>query len=171
MATVIRTRPLYRTSIGKKVLMAGSGVILTGFVFAHMVGNLKIFLGRSPLDRYAEGLRTLGEPIFPRSFLLWSLRTVVFLAFVVHIACAVQLGLQSRRARRLRYTHPEHVQAKVPSVTMRWGGLFIALFVVFHLAHFTWGAIHPDYTYVRGHVYANVVGSFKVWWMALIYVV
>ena len=162
--------PLYRTSIGKKVLMAGSGLILVGFVFAHMVGNLKIFLGRNPLDRYAEGLRNLGEPIFPRSFLLWGLRTVIFVAFVVHIVCAIQLSLRSRRARQIRYTHVAKVQADVASVTMRWGGVFIALFVVFHLAHFTWGTIHPNYTFVRGQVYDNVVESFKTWWMTVIYV-
>ncbi len=164
-------RPLFQTSIGKKMLMAGSGLALIGYVIAHMVGNLKIFLGRNPLDRYAEGLRTLGEPIFPRSFVLWTLRSALFLAFVVHIACAIQLSVRSRKARQTRYAHPDHVQADIPAVTMRWGGLFIALFVIFHLAHFTWGTIHPNYTFVRGHVYDNVVQSFKQWWMALIYVV
>ncbi len=170
MATTTAVAPLYRTSIGKKMLMAGSGLVLIGFVFAHMAGNLKIFLGRNPLDRYAEGLRNLGEPIFPRSFLLWGLRTLIFVAFLVHIVCAIQLSLRSRRARQVRYAHTDKVDANVASVTMRWGGLFIALFVVFHLAHFTWGTIHPNYTYVRGHVYNSVVESFKTWWMTLIYV-
>jgi succinate dehydrogenase / fumarate reductase cytochrome b subunit len=162
--------PLYRTSVGKKMLMALSGIVLVGFVLANMVGNLKIFLGRTELDRYAAGLRTLGEPIFPEGSLLWALRTITFTAFVVHIVCAIQLSLRSRRARRIRYERTDHVAADFPAVTMRWGGVFIALFVVFHLAHFTWGTIHPGYTYVRGHVYDNVVGSFKQWWMTLIYV-
>jgi succinate dehydrogenase / fumarate reductase cytochrome b subunit len=170
MATTTTVPPLYRTTVGKKMLMALSGLVLVLFVLAHMVGNLKIFLGQTELDSYAQGLRTLGEPIFPEGSLLWALRTIVFAAFVVHIACAIQLSLRSRQARRIRYEKTEHVAADFPAVTMRWGGVFIALFVVFHIAHFTWGSFHPGYTYVRGHVYDNVVGSFKQWWLTLIYV-
>jgi succinate dehydrogenase / fumarate reductase cytochrome b subunit len=162
--------PIYRTSIGKKVMMAVSGVVLLGFVFAHMVGNLKLFLGRNPLNAYADFLRRMGEPIFPRTLLLWGLRTVITVAFVVHIVCAVQLSIQSRRARQLRYAHADHVQANVPSVTMRWGGLTILLFLIFHLANFTWGQIHPGYTYVRSDVYDNVIQNFKVWWITVLYV-
>jgi succinate dehydrogenase / fumarate reductase cytochrome b subunit len=169
--TTVTPVPLYRTTVGKKMLMAGSGIVLVGFVLAHMVGNLKIFLGRTELDSYAQGLRTLGEPIFPEGSLLWALRTMVFAAFVIHIACAIQLSLRSRAARKIRYQKTDHVKADIPAVTMRWGGLFLALFVVFHLANFTWGNIHPGYTYVRGHVYNNVVGTFKQWWMTLIYLV
>ena len=169
--TTVTPAPLYRTTVGKKMLMAGSGLVLVGFVLAHMVGNLKIFLGRTELDTYAAGLRTLGEPIFPEGSLLWALRTIVFAAFVTHIVCAIQLSLRSRAARQIRYQKTDHVKADFPAVTMRWGGLFLALFVVFHLANFTWGNIHPGYTYVRGHVYNNVVGTFKQWWMTLIYLV
>jgi succinate dehydrogenase / fumarate reductase cytochrome b subunit len=169
MATTTTVPPLYRTTVGKKMLMAVSGLVLVGFVFAHMVGNLKIFLGRTELDRYADGLRTLGQPIFPFGSVLWALRTLVFAAFVVHIAFAIQLSLRSRRAREIRYERTEHVAADFPAVTMRWGGVFIALFVIFHLANFTWGNIHPNYTFVRGAVYNNVVGTFKQWWMTLIY--
>lgn len=161
--------PIYRTSIGKKIAMATSGLVLIGYVFAHMVGNLKVFLGPRAINDYADFLRRMGEPIAPRSFVLWVLRIVVATAFVVHIVLAVQLSLQSRRARQQRYAHPDHVQANVASVTMRWGGLALALFVVFHLAHFTWGTIHPSYTYVRGDVYHNVVKSFRVWPITLIY--
>ncbi|HWW52576.1 MAG TPA: succinate dehydrogenase cytochrome b subunit [Acidimicrobiales bacterium] len=161
--------PLYRTSIGKKVLMAGSGVILLGFVIFHMLGNLKIYLGRTAINKYADGLRTLGEPIFPRTLLLWLVRVVLIAAFAVHVVTAVQLARQSRAARQTRYVHPDTVQADYAARTMRWGGLTIGLFVIFHLAHFTWGWVHPGYTYVRGQVYGNVAAAFNVWWITAIY--
>jgi succinate dehydrogenase / fumarate reductase cytochrome b subunit len=167
--TTTMARPLYQTSIGKKVLMAGSGVILVLFVLVHMLGNLKVYLGATELNRYADGLRTLGQPIFPRTWLLWIVRAVLIAAFAVHIVCAVQLARQSRAARRTRYVHPDHVQADYAAVTMRWGGLALALFVVFHLAHFTWGWLHPGYTYVRGDVYHNLAAGFNVWWITAIY--
>lgn len=162
--------PLYRTSIGKKVLMAASGVILVGFVIVHMLGNLKVYLGATEINRYGEGLRTLGEPIFPRTLLLWIVRSVLIVAFTVHIVCAVQLARQSRAARRTRYVHPGTVQADYAARTMRWGGLALALFIVFHLAHFTWGWIHPGYAYVRGDVYNNLTLGFKVWWISAVYI-
>jgi succinate dehydrogenase / fumarate reductase cytochrome b subunit len=94
-------------------------------------------------------------------------------ALVVHVYLAVDLSVRSRRARQVRYHHPEHVQAdviEIPAVTMRWGGLAVGLFIIFHLAHLTWGWIHPGYTYVRGSVYQNVVGSFNQWWLVILYV-
>jgi len=162
--------PLYRTSIGKKVLMAGSGVLLLGFVIFHMLGNLKVYLGETEINRYGEGLRTLGEPIFPRTLLLWLVRSVLIAAFAVHIVTAIQLARQSRAARQTRYVHPDTVQADYAARTMRWGGLTIALFLVFHLAHLTWGWIHPGYTYVRGDVYDNLVQGFNIWWITAIYI-
>jgi succinate dehydrogenase / fumarate reductase cytochrome b subunit len=162
--------PLYRTSIGKKLVMAGSGVVLVGFIVFHMLGNLKVFLGAGPLNRYAEGLRNLGEPILPRTYLLWIVRTVLYAAFVVHIVTAIQLARQSRAARTTRYAHPDTVQADYAAKTMRWGGLTILLFLIFHLAHFTWGWIHPGYTYVRGDVYGNLVNGFNVWWISAVYI-
>jgi succinate dehydrogenase / fumarate reductase cytochrome b subunit len=162
--------PLYRTSIGKKVLMAGSGVILLGFVIFHMLGNLKVYLGATAINRYGDGLRTLGEPIFPRTMLLWLVRLVLIAAFAVHIVTAVQLARQSRAARQTRYVHTDTVQADYAAKTMRWGGLTIALFLVFHLAHFTWGWIHPGYTYVRGSVYGNLTQGLDIWWISAIYI-
>ncbi|MHB8671552.1 MAG: succinate dehydrogenase cytochrome b subunit [Acidimicrobiales bacterium] len=164
------TVPILRTTIGKKVAMALSGVVLLGFVVAHMIGNLKAFLGRAELDDYAHFLRRMGEPVLPHSVALWLLRTVVAVAFVVHVFYAIQLSVRSRRARVAPYAHPERVDANYASVTMRWGGLAIALFVAFHLAHFTWGAVHPSYTYVRSDVYHNVVESFRQWPLTLLYI-
>jgi succinate dehydrogenase / fumarate reductase cytochrome b subunit len=171
--TVTRAAPptVWRTSIGKKVLMAASGVILVGFVIAHELGNLKVYLGSAEINRYATGLRTLAEPIFPRTWLLWGIRLVLIAAFAVHIVTGIQLARRSRAARVERYVHPDRVQADVAASTMRWGGLAIALFLVFHLSMFTWGWVHPGYTYVRGDVYHNLVGGFGVWWISAIYIV
>lgn len=161
---------LWQTSIGKKVLMAGSGVVLIGFILAHEIGNLKVYLGAGELNRYAEGLRTLAEPIFPRTYLLWAIRLVLIAAFVIHVVTAVQLTRISRAARQHRYVHTGRVQADVAATTMRWGGLAILGFLFFHLAHFTWGWLHPGYTYVRGDVYHNLVQGFDVWWISAIYI-
>lgn len=169
--TLTRGEPVavWRTSIGQKVLMAGSGVILVLFVLGHEFGNLKVYLGATAINRYGEGLRTLAEPLFPRTFVLWCVRLVIIAAFAVHVVTAVVLTRRSRRARVQRYAHPDRVQADVASTTMRWGGLAIALFVVFHLAHFTWGWLHPGYAYVRGDVYHNMVKGFDVWWITVLY--
>ncbi len=175
-STSIRTVPappapaIWQTSVGKKVLMAVTGVVLVLFVLAHEIGNLKVFLGANEINRYADGLRTLLVPILPRTWTLWIIRTGLIIAFVVHITLSIQLSLKSRAARRHRYAHPDRVQADPASTTMRWGGLAILLFLIFHLAHFTWGWVHPGYTYVRGDVYGNMVNGFNVWWISAIYI-
>jgi succinate dehydrogenase / fumarate reductase cytochrome b subunit len=147
-----------RTSVGKKVAVASTGIIGVGFVFAHMVGNLKVFLGRDQINEYGEFLRDMGHPIFPRSFVLWALRLVLIAAVTIHIALTYQLAQQSRRARPERYEYTKAVNKNPAARTMRWGGIAILLFLVFHLADFTWGA-HPDF--VRGDVYHNLVNGFE----------
>jgi succinate dehydrogenase / fumarate reductase cytochrome b subunit len=161
---------VYDLSIGRKVIMAVSGLILLGFIVFHMLGNLHAFQGLRPLNNYADGLRRLGEPIFPRSLVLWIGRVILYAAFIVLVYYAITLSVRSRRARQQRYQRPAHVQADVPAVTMRWGGLAIGLFLIFHLANFTWGWVHPGYTFVRGHVYENVAANFTVWWINAIYI-
>lgn len=161
---------LYRTSIGKKMLMAGSGLVILLWLIGHMLGNLKVWLSQREFDSYAAFLRRLGEPIFPHSVVLWLIRVVLTAAFVVHVYLAIDLSARNRRARQVRYVRTAKVQADVPAVTMRWGGLALGLFVIFHLANFTWGWIHPGYRFVRGSVYANVVGNFDQWWLVVIYV-
>ncbi len=150
--------------------MALSGLFILVWIIGHMVGNLKVWLSQSEFDAYAEWLRRLGEPLFPHTVLLWIIRVLLTVAFVVHIWLAIDLSLRSRRARQLRYQRVNYVQADIPAVTMRWGGVAIGLFVVFHLANFTWGWLHPGYTYIRGGVYHNVVGNFDQWWLVVIYV-
>ena len=170
MTATLTPAPLYKTSIGRKVLMAVSGVILLGFIVFHMLGNLKVFLGAKEYNSYADGLRTIGGPIFPRTYLLWITRGVLYAAFVVHVTFAILTARQSRAARRVRYAKPDTVQADVAAKTMRWGGVAILLFLIFHLAHFTWGWLHPGYTFIRGDVYHNVVQGFDVGWISAIYI-
>ena len=171
MTTTVAPPPVYQTSIGKKVLMAASGVILLLFVLVHMIGNLKVFLGASEYNRYAEGLRTLLEPIFPRGYVLWAIRIVLIAAFVVHVVLAWQTASRSRAARRTRYQHTGTVQADYAARSMRWGGVTILAFLFFHLANLTWGWLHPGFTYVRGDVYHNFVESFEVWWITGLYLI
>jgi succinate dehydrogenase/fumarate reductase cytochrome b subunit (b558 family) len=161
MTTTLVAPPIYRTSIGKKVIMATSGLMLVLYVIGHMIGNLKSFLSEQELNTYGDFLRRMGEPIFPHTVLLWIIRVIVGAALVLHVYFAIDLSVRSRKARQLGYAHADRVQSNPAPVTMRWGGIAIGLFVVFHLAHITWGWIHPGYKYVRGSVYQNVVGGFN----------
>jgi succinate dehydrogenase / fumarate reductase, cytochrome b subunit len=160
----------WRSAVGKKWLMALSGIVLLGYVLAHMVGNLKVFLGESHLNEYAEWLRDLGEPVFPRSFVLWAMRIVLLGAFVVHIVAAYQLTRMNQKARPVKYQSTrDYAAANFASRTMRWTGVIIALFVIFHLLDLTWGPANPDF--VRGDVYDNLFNSFERWPVAIAYIV
>ena len=150
--------------------MAITGIMLLGFVFAHMIGNLKLFLGESHLNAYAEWLRDFGEPAFPRSFLLWCLRVGLIVAFVVHIVAAAQLTRMNHKARPDKYQSPrDYAAANFASRTMRWTGVIVGLFLIFHLLDLTWGTANPDFH--RGDVYDNVIASFERWPVAVVYIV
>lgn len=151
----------YRSSLGKKTVMAVSGLVLFGFVVAHMAGNLKMYLGPEAYNHYAEGLRELGAPFFPHGALLWVARIVLLAALAAHVMAAVQVTLQSRSARRVGYVRQVFQQTDYAARTMRWGGVLILLFVVYHLLHLTVGAraVHPEF--VSGDVYSNVVTGFS----------
>lgn len=156
---------LVRTSVGKKILVAGSGIIGLGYLVAHMAGNLKIFMGAEDLNHYGEGLRDIGEPFFPRTWVLWGMRGVLIAAFATHVILTIQLALQSRNARSTRYVKTARVQGDYASRTMRWGGAALFAFIVFHLADLTWG-VHPDY--VRGDIHHNLtVGFDRPWALGL----
>jgi succinate dehydrogenase / fumarate reductase cytochrome b subunit len=160
---------LYRSAVGKKAVMAGSGLVLFGFVLLHMVGNLKLYEGRQALNSYAVFLRRAGTPALPEGGLLWSLRVVLLAAVALHIWAAWQLTLLSREARPSRYVVASRIHTGYASRTMRWGGVIVLLFVIYHLLHFTWGTVHPRF--IAGDVYHNVVSGFQLWWVALFYVV
>jgi succinate dehydrogenase / fumarate reductase cytochrome b subunit len=160
----------WRSAIGKKWIMAVTGIMLLGFVLAHMIGNLKLYLGASHLDAYAEWLRNLGEPALPRTVLLWALRIGLIVAFFLHIVAAAQLTRMNQRARPVKYqSERDYVAADFASRTMRWTGVIVGLFVIFHLLDLTWGTANPDF--VRGDVYANVVHSFQRVPVAIAYIV
>jgi succinate dehydrogenase / fumarate reductase cytochrome b subunit len=160
----------YRSAIGKKWVMAVTGIALMGFVFAHMVGNFKAYLGPAQDNHYADWLRTLGEPALPRTVLLWLLRIGLTLAFAFHIHAAYSLTRLNRAARPTQYaSHRDYVAANFASRTMRWTGVIVGLFVLFHLADLTWGAANSDF--VRGDPYHNMVESFTRLPVALIYIV
>jgi succinate dehydrogenase / fumarate reductase cytochrome b subunit len=169
--TMTANPPLLQTTIGKKIAMAGSGVILLLWLIAHMLGNLKLWLGTTEYNEYAHFLRRVLQPPFPHTWFLWLVRIITCAALVVHVYYAIVLARRSRKARVTRYAHTDHIQADAAALTMRWGGLTIFLFVIFHLSMFTWGWLHPGYTFHKNDPSANVIGAFNVWWMVVIYAV
>jgi len=156
-----------RTTVGKKVLVAISGLLFIGFVIAHMIGNLKIFLGSGPINRYGEWLRDMGEPAFPRSVILWTLRTVLFVGLIVHVGLTVHLARRSRAARQNRYVHPGVVDANYASRTMRWGGVILLFFIIYHIMNLTLGVVgyapggYQPEDAAGFHAYTNVINAFS----------
>src|SRR6266850_5944930 len=130
---------LWGTVVGKKVVMAVTGIVLVGFVIAHMLGNLKIFLGAEAIDAYAAFLRTMGEPLFPYSLLLWVVRIVLLACVALHITAAVQLTRMNWAARPQAYDTKDSIATTYAARTMRWSAVILVLFVVYHLLHLTAG--------------------------------
>ena len=163
---------LWDTVIGKKVVMAVTGVVLVGFVIAHMLGNLKIFLGAQAIDDYAVFLRTMGEPMFPYGSLLWVARIVLLACVALHITAAVQLTRMNWAARPHGYDTKKSIATTYAARTMRWSGVIVVLFIVYHLLHLTAGAVgfRPG-AFHHLSVHGNVVGAFSIWYVALFYVV
>jgi succinate dehydrogenase / fumarate reductase cytochrome b subunit len=155
--------------VGKKAVMAVSGIILFGFVLGHMAGNLKLYAGPRVLNAYAAFLRSVGTPAVPPSGLLWLARSILLVAVVLHMWAAWQVTRFSRAARPQAYSRRDVVQATYAARTMRWGGVIILLFVVYHLLDLTFGKLNPSFR--EGDVYHNVVASFSVWWVAAFYAV
>lgn len=156
------------SSIFKKTIMALSGLVLCGFVLAHLLGNLQIFAGPDALNTYAAKLQHLGP-------LLWVARAVLLACLAAHVVTAAQLTIANRRARPQRYLKEATVQASFASRTMPMTGLIVFGFIVYHLAHFTFRATHPAYSHLtdaqgRHDVYSMVVLSFREWPVALSYV-
>ena len=166
---------LYSTAVGKKYAMAITGIMMIGFVIAHMVGNLKMYLGASHLNEYGEFLRELLVPIFPRTVVLWMMRAGLLTAVALHIHAAITLTQMNRHARPVKYQSPRDYQvANFASRTMRWTGIIVTLFVIWHLADLTWGttnALGTNGTYVRGDAYGNLVRSFNRVPVAILYIV
>ncbi|HEV7387105.1 MAG TPA: succinate dehydrogenase cytochrome b subunit [Gemmatimonadaceae bacterium] len=159
-----RIRAFYGTMIGKKAVMGVTGLIGIGFVIVHAVGNLLVFRGRDAINSYSHFLKSTGE-------LLWGLRIVLIGAVILHVIAAVQLTRQSRAARPIGYAKRDPQAATLASRTMRWGGALLLVFIVVHILHFTTGTIRPAGFFSQQDVYANVVSSFRIWWVSLFYVV
>jgi succinate dehydrogenase / fumarate reductase cytochrome b subunit len=158
-----RLRGFYASMVGKKVVMGVTGLIGIGFVILHSVGNLLVFSGPEAINSYSHFLKSNGE-------LLWTLRIVLIVAVILHVIAAVQLTRQSRAARPIGYARRESEVATIASRTMRWGGALLLVFIVLHILHFTTGTVTPAGVFTPGDVYANIVLSFRIWWVALLYV-
>ncbi len=164
MAVVTR---FYRSTVGKKIVMAVTGALLFAFVLVHMVGNLKIYLGAEKFDAYASFLREVGYPALGHDQFLWIARIVLLAAAGLHILSAAQLYLISKKARRIGYKIKDDLSFSYASRTMRWGGVTLLLFIVFHILHLTTGTAHPGFEH--GAAYSNVVIGFSYWYVSAIY--
>ncbi len=156
---------LYATTIGKKAVMAITGLVLFGFVIGHCLGNLQVYLGPLTYNKYAASLKALGG-------VLWAVRAGLLVVFVVHIVAALQLVGRTRHARSHRYkVKPPEVASTYASKTMFWTGPLLLLFVLYHVAHFTYpGLSFGDYAHSTHNVFGNVVNGFRVPWVSSLYI-
>ena len=160
---------LYATTIGKKIALALAGVVLFGYLVLHVIGNLKIFTGEEHFNEYSAFLRTMGAPVFGYSQLLWIIRIVLLAALIVHVVAVVQLWSKSRAARAIGYRKFDPEVFSRASRTMKWGGIAILFFVIYHLLHLTTGHLHPDF--VAHGAYHNLVTGMRDPLAAAIYVI
>jgi succinate dehydrogenase / fumarate reductase, cytochrome b subunit len=162
---------LYRSALGKKYVMAITGIIGLGYVFAHMIGNLKIYTSPESFNHYADWLRAgLLVPIVPETVALNLMRAVLILALVFHVLAAYQLTVMNKKARPERYqARREYVAADFAARTMRWTGVIVLLFIAYHLADLTWGWVNP--AEAGATPYEKLVASFSVPAVAIFYLV
>jgi len=160
---------LYQTYVGRKWVMAITGVIGLAFIAGHMFGNLKIYLGAHELDVYAVGLREVAYPLVPKGLLLWVARIGLLVALILHVHAAATIWWQNRKARPVSYqSKRDYIAANWASRTMLWSGPIILLYLAFHLADLTWGWANPAFEH--GEVYANTIASFQREPVALLYI-
>ncbi len=168
----------YSTAVGKKYVMALTGIVGILFVIGHMVGNLKMYLGVVTkggeqvydIDVYGEFLREMFVPLLPELAFLWIVRIVLIGAIVLHLHAAYSLTILNRNARPVKYqTSRDYQVASFASRTMRWTGIIVLLFIAFHLADLTWGWSNPDF--VKGAVYWNIDTSLSRLPIAAIYII
>lgn len=163
-----RMLALYRSTLGKKFIVAITGIMMLGFLIGHMAGNLKIFLPELPdgtpdIDHYAHSLRTLGEPFVPHAALLWVARLGLVGALVLHVICVMQLSTGNMAARNVEYASRKYSRATGSARWMMYTGGFLLLFIFVHLLHLTLGAFGNGFEH--GKVYSNLQGAFSsvVW--------
>jgi succinate dehydrogenase / fumarate reductase cytochrome b subunit len=159
----------YRSAIGKKWIMAITGLALVGFLIAHMIGNLKMYLGREDIDAYSHALHTLLHPIMPDEVVLWILRAGLLAMLILHIHAAATLTMMNKRARPVAYQSPrDYIAVNFASKSMRYTGLIVFLYLIFHLLDLTLGKSGAQFT--EGHVYDNLVNSLSRWPVAIAYI-
>ena len=154
--------------------MAASGIVFILYVLAHMYGNLKAFSGHDAYNEYAHHLRTLGEPMLPYEGFLWIMRAALILALVVHVYSAVALWRRANSARSQKYVVKKNIASSLSSRTMRWGGVILALFILYHILHLTLGVVgfapgqyqHPEAGVFN--TYTNTINAFRFWPSTLI---
>ncbi|MER7501954.1 succinate dehydrogenase cytochrome b subunit [Nonomuraea pusilla] len=159
------------SSNGKKVVMAVTGAVMVIFLLSHMAGNLKIVLGRDAFNEYAHALRTMLEPYVPYRAMLTLVEIVLFVSVVLHMWAAISLARRARQARPVKYVAKKSQANGYATHIMRFGGITIALFVIWHLLDLTFGVVNPkgfDSTPAD-----RMIAGFDAsrWWVTLIYVV
>ncbi|MFJ5924560.1 succinate dehydrogenase cytochrome b subunit [Kitasatospora sp. NPDC092948] len=159
---------LWRSSVGKKAVMAVSGLVMLAYLVAHMLGNLKVFFGPDDINGYAHWLRTIGQPLLHYGWFLWIARPVLLAAVVAHGVAAYQLSRRDLKARPQQYAHRRR-QSTYATRTMRWGGVILGLFIVWHILDLTTLTVNPAAE--EGHPYQNIVASFSTWYGGGIYCV
>jgi succinate dehydrogenase / fumarate reductase cytochrome b subunit len=157
-------RAFWHSTIGKKVVMAVTGIMMIGFIIAHVSGNLLVFRGAQHMNDYSAFLKGLGG-------LLWAMRLALLVAVILHVVAAVQLTTRSRAARPVDYRGRQPQVSTLAARTIRWGGVVLALFIVLHLLHFTTGTLRPAGYFSHTDVYGNVIASFRLWWVSALYLV
>lgn len=164
---------LYRTSLGKKIVAALTGLLLIAFLVMHAVGNLSVFSGTDPtgipyIDRYAAFLATLGSPLLPERAFLWVFRIGLLAVLLLHLWTVITLARENRAARPLGYARKRRLSASLAATWMLWSGLFLVIFIVVHLANLLLGRLAP-FPFQAGAVYANLYHAFGVWYLAVFY--
>jgi succinate dehydrogenase / fumarate reductase cytochrome b subunit len=159
-----------RSTIALKLLMAASGIVFILFVLVHMYGNLRAFAGHDAYNEYAEHIRTIGTPMLPRTGALWVLRVVLIVSLVAHVVSAVVLWRRAGTARPVKYQVKRNVASSLSSRTMRWGGLTILIFLIWHLLEFTIGKVNVSGG-ATNDPYNLLVDSFDTWWLTVIYLI
>nr|WP_244207062.1 succinate dehydrogenase [Streptomyces swartbergensis] len=149
--------------------MAVTGLIMVGYLVVHMIANLKIFFGAEEFNAYGHWLRVMGEPFLHRGWGLWTARVVLLAAVVLHGVSAYQLSRRDLKARATQYAH-KRGRASYATRTMRWGGVILGLFIVWHVLDITTGTVHSG-EFQEGRPYENVVGTFSTWYGNVIYIV
>ena len=159
---------MWDSTVGKKAVMAVTGLILIGYLVVHAAGNAKIFFGPEEFNGYGHWLRVMGEPVLHEKWGLWIARVVLLASVILHAVAAYQLSKRDLKARPTKYAH-KRPRASYATRTMRWGGVIVGLFVVWHILDLTTGTVHPGFE--EGKPYQNVVDTFSTWYGNVIYIV